>query len=300
MATKPADVADAPVKGEPPPAEKPKNEVAHWKDRMVALTKQTQVAEKPAGGFISFKGGRMTYQDELIPGDKIRCVIIDYRKDNEYYDQPYDAKKAAVPSCYAIVRPHEIQTPWRLPRYKEDVTGEGFIHQDPYVTECEDVQIDAMITDEGGERRQATCEDCAMFQWGSDLKGGKGKACKTSRRLHVFAADDCDTPENISRAAYMTMIPPATSTENFQKCANQIVNVLNTPIFGAVVEVSVAPHDRFLYMVSYKLIEQIKDEDRLMALLRRHEQISAKPVNMPKSDAPDEAKAQRGAPLKGQ
>lgn len=280
------DVSDATPKGEPPPAAKPGTELVNWKDRMAVLTKQTKLAEKPAGGFISFKGGRMSYNDEVIPGDKLRAIIVDYRKDYEFYPNPYDPKVQAVPTCYAIVRPHEILTPWRLPREGEDTSKLVVSDSTGLVTDCEDPQIDA------GE----SCDVCPMFQWGSDLRGGKGKACKTSRRLHVFAADDCTTPDDIARASYMTMIPPATSVDNFQKVANQITNVLDTPIFGAVVEISVAPHDRFLFMVHFKLIEQIKDEGLLIALLRRHESISAKPINMPKPDAEESEKAQRGAP----
>jgi hypothetical protein len=267
---------DITPKGETPPPEpkKPGTEIANWKDRMAVLTKQTKLAEKPAGGFISFKGGRMTLADEIIPGDKLRCIIIDYRKDYEFYDKPYNPNVPAIPSCYAIVRPHEDLTPWS----RDPETGE-------WKTEASDPQVAPGVM----------CEDCPMFQWGSDLKGGKGKACKTSRRLHVFAADDCTNPADVARASYMTMIPPATSIDNFQKVANQIVNVLDTPIFGAVVEISVTPHDRFLFMVHFKIIEQIKDEGLMMALLTRHESISAKPVNMPKPDAEDAEKAARGA-----
>jgi len=264
MATKPPPVVeDVAVKGEPPAPAQTGTEVAHWKDRMVALTKQTKAAEKPQGGFISLKGGRMTYADEILPGDKINAIIVDYRKDNEFYDKPYDAKTPATPRCWAIVRPHEELAPG------EDVPEE--------------------------DRQAPSCDVCPRNEWGSDLKGGKGKACKTSRRLHLFAADDCQNPEEIKKAAYMTMIPPATSTDNFQKLANQITGVLDCPIFGAVVEISVKPHDKFLYMVHYKIIEQIKDPGLLMALLARHETISQKPVVMPKPDAPEADRAARGA-----
>jgi len=272
-------VEDISPKGDPlppqaPPPSKPGTELVHWKDRMAVLTKQTKLAEKPAGGFISFKGGRMTMGDELIPGDKLRCIIIDYRKDYEFYPNAYDSKVQAIPTCYAIVRPHEVLTPWTYDPLN-----------DTWTTEASDPQVEQGVA----------CDDCPRFQWGSDLRGGKGKACKTSRRLHVFAADDCTNPSDVARAAYMTMIPPATSIDNFQKVANQITGVLDVPIFGAVVEISVAPHDRFLFMVHFKIIEQIKDDGLMMALLQRHESISAKPVNMPKPDADDAEKAARGA-----
>jgi hypothetical protein len=218
---------------------------------MKGLISVTKEAEKPQGGFISFKGGRMTYADEILPGDKIECVIVDYRRSNEFYDKPYDPKNPRSPVCYAIHRPGEEMIP----------------HPD-----SEDIQ-------------NATCDGCPRDEWGSDLQGGRGKACKNSRRVHVIAASELDKgPEGIAKAQVVTLIPPATSIDNFQKLMMQINDVLGTAMFGVVVEISVKPHDRFLYQVHFKILRKIEDGDLLQALVAKYEKTSAREINYPKNE----------------
>ena len=247
MATKSEQATEVVDKKEPGTA------IIPWQERMKSITRATQQAEKPQGGFISFKGGRMTFNDEILPGDKINCIIVDYRFDNEFYPEKYDPKKKVSPVCFAITKPGEVLAP----------------HKD-----AEDPQND-------------TCEGCLRNEWGSALDGGKGKACKTSRRLHIIAADDATSPDDIAKASVMSMIPPATSVENFQTCMNQITNVLDTAMFGAVVEISVKPHDRFLYQVHFKVLQQIQNEEMLQALLARHEQQAARDITYPKNSELD-------------
>lgn len=277
----PDKIIDAEVKGD----KKPGTALVHWRDKMVAVTKATQEAEKPQGGFISFKGGRMTYNDELLPGDMIRCVIVDYRMDNEFYTGAYNPQKVQSPSCFAITKPGDMVQPWRLPMEGEDISnleqqddGYGVL----YVSDAEDPQVDVGIG----------CESCPQFQWGSgvgqDGKPTKGKACKTSRRLHIIAADElAKGPEGIRKASVMSMIPPATSVENFQLMMNQISNVLGAPMFGAVVDISVKPHDRFLFMVHFKIIDSIKDESLLEALYYKHEQQAGRHITYMKNSERD-------------
>lgn len=260
------------AKKDEPVVESASREVVHWKDKMVALTKQTQIAEKPQGGFISLKGGRMSYNDELLPGDKINAIIVDYRFDNELYMKKYDPKNPRSPECFAIVAPGSTLSPWKM----DPITGE-------YSTDAEFPQVN-----EGFE-----CEGCPMNEWGSagKLEGAdptsKGKACKTTRRLHLIAADDARSPEAIARASVVTLIPPATSVENFQLVMNQISKVLDAPMFGAVVEISVKPHDRFLYQVHFKILQQITDDDMLQALMAKYEQQASRVVTYPKNSERD-------------
>ena len=158
------------------------------------------------------------------------------------------------------------------------------------VADCEDPQV------EPGQG----CDTCKMLEFGSAkfIKGkqGKlaGKACRESRRLHVMAADQCTNPADIARAPFMTLIPPPTSLGNFQRVANEIGEVLGMPIFGAVVDIEVKAHDDYLFTVNYKIVEAIKDEGILNALLSRHEQIREKGIVMPKASSSDDEKAQRG------
>lgn len=286
------DVIDKTTKGMPSETPKPGTAVMSYKDRMAALVAQTKKAEAPQGGFISFKGGRMSIGQTQLPGDMLRAIIIDYRKDNEFYPSAYDPKNTAYASCHAIRQPWEVMSPWRRPREGEDLENLNVVRMgnDVFVTDAEDPQVQA------GQG----CDSCQMLEFGSMkfVKGAvrkKGKACRESRRVHVFAADQCTTPEDVARASYMTMIPPPTSLDNFRTFANEATEVLKTPVFGVVVDISVKAHDDYLFMVYYKIVEQIKDEGILNALLTRHEQIRAKPIVMPKKEDDDATKEQRGS-----
>jgi hypothetical protein len=62
---------------------------------------------------------------------------------------------------------------------------------------------------------------------------------------------------------------PATSVKNFQKFVNDAAAAGLAP-FQFVVELSVKPHDRTLFQVYWKPMEQIKDEAVLEALANRN------------------------------
>jgi hypothetical protein len=67
---------------------------------------------------------------------------------------------------------------------------------------------------------------------------------------------------------------PATSVGNFQKFINDAAAAGMAP-FQFVVELAVRPHDKTLFQVYWKPLEQIKDESILEALANRnwsHEQ----------------------------
>lgn len=250
--------------------------LVHWKDRMVAVKQQVQEAEKPQGGFISFKGGRMSYGDELLPGDKINAIIIDYRFENDLYLSKYVAGVNRSPDCYAICRPGELLAPNLV---KNQETGEMEYG-------AENVQGGPDILTAAEEPQ---CDGCWANEWGSAKFIGdkdptaRGKACKTSRRIMILAADDCTSPEKIARAQVVTLIPPATSVDNFQGMMNQVTKALDTVMFGAVVEISVKPHPKFLFQVHFKVLQQINNDDILQALLARHEKETQKEVNYPKN-----------------
>lgn len=270
--------------------DKPKGELMSYKDRMAALVATTKKAESPSGGYISLKQGRMKVGDVPMPNDMIRAIVVEYRKDNEFYPKAYVQGESQFPTCHAVVRPHEVLSPWRKPRPGEDTSKLKSDKATGLVADCEKPEVEA----------GRGCDSCRMLEWKSaslieNYRGsGKGKACRESRRLHVLAADQCTTPGDVEKAPFMTLIPPPTSLDNFKRFANEVTEVLDTPIFGAVVEIAVKPHDDFQFMVHYKIIEQINDEGILLALLNRHEQMAQKQMSLPKADDSKEAKDARG------
>lgn len=275
------------------PAVKPEGRIAlppNWRERLAPMTAETKRAETPQNGFISFRNSRMSFNGVQLPGDKIRAIVVNYWKDNEYYDKKYVAGESNTPVCHAIVRPNEILTPWRMPREGENTEDLELDEDSGLVTECSDVQV------EPGQ----TCESCEKSQWGSmgeraDGRKSKAPACRMSRRLQILAADQCTTPADVERAAVMTMIPPPTSIDNFQIFANQVSGVLDVPIFGVVVDISLQLHDKYMFMIHYVIVEKINDDEILYTLMKRHEALAARPVIMPKMDDSKEVRDQRGS-----
>lgn len=111
-------VSDAEVidKTVPKPAASTGTALVSYKERMAALVATTKKAEAPQGGFLSTKGGRLSNGEVRLPGDKIRAIVVEYRKDNEFYPKAYEPNTPAYPICHAVVRPQEVQSPWRKPR----------------------------------------------------------------------------------------------------------------------------------------------------------------------------------------
>ena len=260
-----------------------------YRARMAALVAQTKKAEQPTAGFMSFKNSRMSFGGVQLPGDKIRMVIVNYWKDNSYYANAYVAGESQAPACAAVVPPWAILTPWRQPREGENMDDVFFDEDTGLIAPVDDVQIDA----------GSVCGSCPQMVWGSarprsDGKPSNGRACKESRRIEMIAWDQCTTPQDVMQAPIITAVPPASSLDNFKTLANEISTVLDVPIFGAVVDMELKLHDKYMFVINYKIVETVKDEGILLALLNRHEQLAAKPITIARTRDDDSTKDSRG------
>lgn len=208
-------------------------QIVEWKSRMAEIAKIAVAAEKPTGGWLSFKGGRLSYADQYIPGDTIRCVILAHLLENSWYEEDYDPNKPASPSCYAFGSHDSEMKP---------------------MPECDAPQA-------------AFCRECPKNEWGSDRKGGKGKDCKNVRRLSLIHADGL---QDIDKADVVFAKLPVMSVANFSNFVNQVGHALNLPPFGVICELSVKPHPVSQYQVHFKVMETI-DERFYPALVAKYE-----------------------------
>lgn len=260
--------------------------------RMAGMVAATKRAEAPDGGFISLKGTGMSIGGTPIVGNKFRAVIVEYRLDNQWYDKPYNpnSQEVNLPACWASARQGFPLTPWREPR---DSDGDNVQHElNGLVSECDSPQVDPGVV----------CKDCPKMEWGSaPPRNGvqtKAKACRESRRIQFIMEGSTHTPADVAGASIYTMIPPPTSLDNFKGLMNDISDNLGVPYFAAVVEVEKVPHERYQFMMNYSIVEVIKDETVLYALMQRNEALNAKEVSMPKPDeraaAPAPSQDKRG------
>lgn len=278
--------APKPAKAQVPATQKTTAMVpADFAAKMAALVQQTKRQEAPAGGFISLKGTGMAIGGTPIAGNKFRAVVVEYRQDQQWYDKPYNpnSQEVNLPACWASARNGFVLTPWRELREGETATADMVVDDDTgLVSEAENPQVSPGVS----------CKDCPKMEWGSaPPRNGvqtKAKACRESRRINFIMADQTNTPADVAAASIYTMIPPPTSLDNFKSVMNDISDNIGCPYFAVVVEVEKTPHDRYQFMINYTVVEVIKDEPVLYALMQRHEALAAKEVTMPK---PEEAPA---------
>lgn len=242
------------TKDKTPPADnvveagKPKYDIQTWKEKMAAVTQQAAASEAPKGGFLSFKGGNMTYDDNPIPGNSLDVVVIDFLLENGIFREKYNPAKTASPMCYALGRVEEDLEPM-----------EGC--EEPQSPKC-------------GIADQEGC--CPHNEWGSDPDGGRGKACKNSRRIAIMAADELTKgPEAIKKANVIMCKLPVTSIKNFSQFVNQCTKVLETHPFGVKARLSVKPHPTSLFQVHWTILDKIQGDDLMEALYNKHVSIKS-------------------------
>jgi hypothetical protein len=220
----------------------------NWRDRMKAVAVKAAEAEKPTGSYISFKAGRLNIGDQVMPGDKIECIVVDSLFHNKWFSTDYDSKKVTPPACYAFAR-------------EEDDLVPAETADDPQGSNGED---------------GAFCAGCPKNEWGSSPKGGRGKACTNSRRLWLIPAGVINDPAKIGRTDFLNCDLPATSVRNYSKFVNDAASA-GLPPFAFVVEMSVKPHDDYLFQVHFKAMEQIKNEAALEQLALRQWKLENEP-----------------------
>lgn len=216
-------------------APKPGTAVVNWKEQMAAVTAKAKAMEAPKGGFLSFKGGNISFDENQIPGNKLDVIVLDFLLENGMFRDKYNPNKAASPMCYAIGRDEDELKP----------------HE-----ECEEPQAES-------------CSVCPHNEWGSDPDGGRGKACKNSRRIAIMAASDA-IPEKIKKAPVLLCKLPVTSLKNFATYVNQVTGVLESPPFGVITELSTKPHPTSLFQVHWKVLDKVKGDEVLQGLYEKH------------------------------
>jgi len=221
----------------------PGTAVMTWKEKMAMVTAQAAATEAPKGGWLSFKGGNIVYDDSNIPGNTMDVVVVDFALENAYYEDKYNPAKTVPPTCYAIGRDEESMRP----------------HPD-----CESPQ-----SPQCGIPGTDNC--CPMNEWASDPEGGRGKACKNSRRIIIMPADAIKKgTEAITKAGTLVCKIPSTSLKNFSKYVNQCVKVLEVPPFGVTTRLSTKPHPTNLFEVNWMVLDKVMGDDNMEALYNKH------------------------------
>ena len=221
----------APAKSAP----KKSTAIVAWDEQMAKYaTQSAAIADSigTGGKFISFKGGKITFDGGEVPGAKMNCVILDHILENALYEGKYDSKNPSSPVCFA------------------------------FGTDQKDMAPHADCTDPKSEK----CKGCEFNEWGT-ADTGKGKACKNIVRLALVAESDLEELES-AELAYARV--PVTSTKSWAGYVKQLESMLHLPPFAVVTELSVIEDDGDQFHICFKLAEKI-DPEHGEALIAKHE-----------------------------
>jgi len=203
-------------------------ELASWQTALAKDAEKTAKAESSDSNFISLKGGRMTYQDQIIPDDKIECVIVAFGTERTFYDRAYDPDDKNAPDCFA-----------------QGLEKGGLI---PHANVP--------------NPRAQKCEGCPLAEFGT-AKVGKGPACKTRRKLMLMPVSGLDDPAGADLA--LIALPP-TSVKNFSAYASQVSLSSGLPLWAVTTTVAVKPHPKNQYAVVFSAGEKLSGDKTLSAI----------------------------------
>jgi hypothetical protein len=120
------------------------------------------------------------------------------------------------------------------------------------------------------EKKQSDkCSTCPKNEWGSSTNGGKGKACRETRRLLVIPADSISSVDAIKTAEVAALRPPVTSLRNYANYVQTIAATLKRPPLAVITEISVSPDPKTQFKVNFKMLKAIDDAEIIGALLER-------------------------------
>lgn len=141
--------------------------------------------DPPSGYMISTKGKVFTLPNGASDDGPLTCVLLDWVTANSYFEGIYNPKDPQPPACFAISR-----TP-----------------------------AEAKPSEHSPKRQAEACKGCPKNEWGSDPQGGKGKACKNTRRLLIVPvkADEKTQP-------WVIPVSP-TGLKHFDKYINTLADM---------------------------------------------------------------------------
>jgi hypothetical protein len=118
---------------------------------LLAMAKRVSA---PSSNKISTKGKLFTLPDGKSSTGPLNVVILDFVAVNSFYEGVYNPQNKSPPTCSAVSK-----------------------------------DLDTMVPSASAPKPQGlNCNDCSKNAWGSG-NGGRGKACKNTRRLIVVPPD---------------------------------------------------------------------------------------------------------------
>jgi len=244
-----------------PAVQEPSTQIALFEDQLAALAVESLKAEQSSlqTTFLSTKSGTLTYRGDAVAGNKLACVILAAPVERLYYSTRYDPAKIVGPDCFAIA---------------SIATGMAPNAASP-------------------QPQHSACEGCPKNEWGSSPTGGKGKACRETRRLLLIPSDAITSAESVKAAEVAALRPPVTSLKNYATYVQTIAASLRRPPLAVISEIAVVPDPKTQFKVTFNMLKAIEDPDIINALVVRSREEVEKAIasagvvdDTPQIDAP--------------
>ena len=219
-------------------------ELANYDEILAQLAKKATKLEKPTSSTIGVRAGVLSHNGQPVGGNKLDGIIIASTHANLYYDEAFNPNDIKNPVCYA---------------YSEDPD-----------------EVEMVPHPKSSKPQSGKCATCPMNQWGSDPKGGRGKACKNTRRLAVMVP--VSKPEEVPTAEVATMALPVMSVGNWSNYVNKLAALFSRPPLAMVTTIGTQPDQKSQFKITFddkgpvdiSLLQAILDrKDAAMAMLER-------------------------------
>jgi hypothetical protein len=221
----------------------PSTALVSWEDRLAAYAVEAAAEESVVGGkFLSLKAGRLAIDKVPCAGNKLDVIVVAHTTEYALYEGKFDPNNPQPPVCYAFGKDEQQMVP----------------HE------------------KASKPQHADCATCPKNQWGSDPEGGKGKACKNTRRLALLPADCVNNPDSITDAEEIYLKLPVMSVKNWALYVNNVSAQYRRPPFGVVTSITTEPDAKSQFKVVFKAVSRVGDA-AIGAIVQRHEN-SAKSI----------------------
>lgn len=217
---------------------------AEWAAKLGQQAKDAAAAERPSVSKIGLRGGFLAIGGDPIKGNILPCVVLAAGHRNVYYSKPFDPNNLANPDCFAL-----------------SLDGEGM--------EAHENVPDANIPGNSEEKERPTprsCEGCAFNDWGSDPKGGRGKACKETRRLIILPEDALESAEAVKKAELAIVDIPVTSGKNYSNFVNAVAAQAGVPPWVVLINLSTERDQKTQFKVTFTPLSVVQNGEVLAAL----------------------------------
>lgn len=212
-------------------------EIVDYDALLAGMAKKATATEKPSSSSISVKAGILAYNGTPVPDNKLDCIIIASTHSNLYYEDKYNPNDIKNPVCFAYsVDPEEVEM---VPHPK------------------------------ASKPQSDKCETCWANQWNSDPGGGKGKACKNTRKLAIIPADV--QAEDIVTAEVATLsLPVMTVSKQWSPYVHKLSTLYQRPPLAMITRIGVKPDPKSQFQITFDDVRPV-DKTMLKGLIDKGE-----------------------------